>query len=146
MFHNPGETLQKFANAAACNQAITLQACRNPCSIVALKTAGQSRGLDHVFAMLSPRNVLGVPSAKIPIDGTTFVLYVLPPLVCYFAVAVLAVTPHMRPVRIALWPFVALLASRAVLSVDMSLGKPERKFLDVALVVSVFNPTLFKPS
>ena len=89
-------------------------------------------------AVLSLRNALGVPSAKIPVDGTTFVSYVLPPLVCYFAVAVLAVTPRTRIIRVAFWPLVALLALRAALSVDMSFGKPEQEFNSANLVVSVF--------
>ena len=89
------------------------------------------------FAVLSLRSALGVPSIQIPIDGTTYVLYVLPPVVCYFVVALLAVTPQTRAVRVALWPLVALLALRAALSVDMSLGKPELKFLSSDMAVSV---------
>ena len=85
------------------------------------------------------RNGLGVPSTKIPIDGTTFVLYVLPPVVCHFIVAFLAVTPRTRAVRVALWPLVALLALRAALSVDMSLGKPEQGYFNIILVVSLFR-------
>lgn len=86
--------------------------------------------------MLSLRNILGAPSTKIPIDGTTFVLYILPPLVCYCLAAVLAITPQTRTIRVALGPLVVLLASRATLSVDMSLGRLERRFLNVDLVVS----------
>ncbi|KAF8552918.1 hypothetical protein OG21DRAFT_1464965 [Imleria badia] len=87
------------------------------------------------FTALSLRNALGVPSAKIPIDGPTFVSYVLPPLACYFVVAFLAVTPQTRTVRVALWPFVALLALRAALSLDMSLGKTEQKFNNINFVL-----------
>jgi hypothetical protein len=89
--------------------------------------------------LLSLRNALGIPgpSTEIPIDSTTFVLYVLPPLICYLIVALLAVTPQTRAVRVALWPLVALLALRAALSMDMSLGKPEQKFLNILMVVSV---------
>ena len=98
------------------------------------------------FAVLSPslRNALGVPSTKIPIDGNTFVSYILPPLACHFVVAVLAVTPQTRTVRVALWPLVALMALRAALSVDMSLGKTEEKFNNVSFVVSGFDINLFK--
>ncbi|KAF8552008.1 hypothetical protein OG21DRAFT_1444205 [Imleria badia] len=87
------------------------------------------------FFVLSLRNALGVPSTKIPIDGTTFVSYVLPPSICYFVVAFLAVIPQTRIVRVALWPLVALLALRAALSVDMSLGRLERKSLNIDLVL-----------
>ena len=92
------------------------------------------------FAVLSRlRNAFGVPSATIPIDGTTFISYVLPPVVCYFVVALLAVTPQTRAVRVALWPLVALLALRAALSVDMSLGKPGYEFNNANLMVGVFQ-------
>jgi len=91
------------------------------------------------FSGLSLRNVLGVPSTKFPIDSATFVSYVLPPLVCYIVVALLAITPQTRTLRVALWPLVALLALRAALSVDMSLGEPAQKFLNIDLVVSVFR-------
>ena len=98
------------------------------------------------FTVLSLRTVLGIPSTKVPIDGITFVSYVLPPLVCYFAVAVLVVTPQTRTIRVALWPLVALLALRAALSMDMSHGKSEQKFHNVDFVVSVFNTNYFKHS
>jgi hypothetical protein len=91
------------------------------------------------FFVLSLRNGLGVPLTTIPINATTFVLYVLPPLTCYFVVALLAVIPQTRAVRVALWPLVALLALRAALSMDMSLGKPEGKFLNMLMAVSVFQ-------
>ena len=60
-------------------------------------------------------------------------------MVCCLVVAVLAVTPQTRTARVALWPIVALLALRAVVSVDMSLGQSERKILDALLAVSVFR-------
>ncbi|KAG6371945.1 hypothetical protein JVT61DRAFT_8958 [Boletus reticuloceps] len=88
------------------------------------------------FAASSLRNALGVPSTKIPIDGTTFVSYVLPPLVCTFVAALLAVKPHTRAGRIALWPLTTLLALRAALSVDMSLGRTEQKILDIDFVLA----------
>lgn len=87
-------------------------------------------------AMLALRNALGVPSTQIPIDGTTFVSYVLPPVVCFFVVALLAVTPRTRTLRVALWPLTALLALRAALSVDMSLGKAGYEFNNTNFVVS----------
>ncbi|KAG9318908.1 hypothetical protein JVU11DRAFT_1018 [Chiua virens] len=84
---------------------------------------------------------LGGPSAKISIGIIYFVLYVLPPVVCYFAVAVLAITPQTHTTRVALWPLTALLALRAVVSVDTSHEKPEHQISDInlmALVISMF--------
>lgn len=116
-----------------------------PSLISAFESAVHSTWLDSTmsfasfasFAVLSLRNILGAPSTKIHINGTTFVSYILPPLVCYCLAAVLAVTPQTRTIRVALGPLVVLLALRAALSVDMSLGRPERKFLNIDLVVSV---------
>ena len=84
-------------------------------------------------------NALGVPSTKIPIDGTTFVLYVLPTIVCNFVAALLAVTPQTGAARVALRPLIVLFALRAALSVDMSHGRPEQKYLNIDMVVSVFR-------
>ncbi|KAH0836314.1 hypothetical protein J3R83DRAFT_7863 [Lanmaoa asiatica] len=67
----------------------------------------------------------------------TFVSYILPPILGYYAVAVLAVTPRTHTLRVALWPVVALLALRAVASVDPTLGEPDRKFYNTVLVVSL---------
>jgi len=91
------------------------------------------------MSFASLRNGLGVPPTKIPVDGTMFILYVLPPVVCYFVVALLAVTPQTRAVRVALWPLVALLALRAALSVDMSLGKPEQGYYNILLVLGMIS-------
>ncbi|KAG6373497.1 hypothetical protein JVT61DRAFT_6655 [Boletus reticuloceps] len=82
-------------------------------------------------------NALGVPSTRIPIDNTTFISHVLPLVLFYFASAVLAVTPQTHAVRVALWPLIALLTLRTVLSVDMSSGKPEYSVLDTIFVVHI---------
>lgn len=87
--------------------------------------------MSFTSTVLSLQNALGVPSAKVPIDSATLVLYILPPLV--------AVSPDTRTVRVALWPLVALLALRAGISVDLSFGKTERTINNVGLVVSVFR-------
>ncbi|KAF9242034.1 hypothetical protein BU15DRAFT_44203 [Melanogaster broomeanus] len=94
------------------------------------------------FAAL--RDVLPVPSTPISIDPTSFVSYVLPPLLSYFVVAILAVTPQTHSLRVALWPLVTLLALRAALSLDLSLGKPELSFLniDLLLMFSIATRTL----
>ncbi|KIJ05138.1 hypothetical protein PAXINDRAFT_122437 [Paxillus involutus ATCC 200175] len=79
-----------------------------------------------------------IPSTRAPFDPTNFASYVVPPVLSYLAVAVLAVTPQTHSLRVALWPFVALLALRAAMSLDLSLDVPQRKFLNVDLVLSMF--------
>lgn len=71
--------------------------------------------------------VIGVPTTKAPISGATFVSYVLPPLLFYFVMAVLIIKPKTGALRVACWPLVALLALRAVVSVDMSPSCFKRK-------------------
>ena len=90
------------------------------------------------FAVLSVWDVIGPPETKAPINVATFASYVLPPVLCYFIMAVLAITPHTRTLRMALWPVLALLAWRAALSVDMAPGDAARKF-DNDLAVSGFS-------
>ena len=96
------------------------------------------------FTVSSLRDALGVPSTKLPINGPIFVSYVIPLVVCYFIVAVLAVTPRTRAIRVALCPVVALLAFRAAVSVDMSQGNPERKFFNIEYVVRIFQHELLQ--
>ncbi|KAG9318900.1 hypothetical protein JVU11DRAFT_1010 [Chiua virens] len=83
--------------------------------------------------------VLGVPPTKLPLGVTTLVSYILPPVICYFMVAVLAVTPQTHAIRIALWPVVVLLAFRAVVSVDMWLGEPKHQSLNTDLLLIMLN-------
>ncbi|KAG9318899.1 hypothetical protein JVU11DRAFT_1009 [Chiua virens] len=66
--------------------------------------------------------ILGIPSTKVPVGFATLVSFIIPPMVCYSAAAVLAVTPKTRTIRVALLPIVTLLALRAIVSLDMSLG------------------------
>ena len=91
------------------------------------------------LSMPSLPDALGIPSTKVPISVATFLLYVVPPVACYFIFALLALTPETRPARVALWPVVALLAIRAAVSVDISHGKRDLKFLDGNLLVRVFH-------
>ena len=71
---------------------------------------------------------IGVPTTRAPINLATFVSYVLPPLLFYLVMAVLAITPQTRALRVALWPVIVLLALRAAFSVDMAPSNFERKF------------------
>ncbi|KAF9242141.1 hypothetical protein BU15DRAFT_44403 [Melanogaster broomeanus] len=77
------------------------------------------------FAALSLRDVLRVPSTPVSMNLANFLSYLLPPVLSYFGVAVLVVMPRTQSLRVALWPLVALLALRATLSFDFSLGNPE---------------------
>lgn len=87
-------------------------------------------------------SAIGVPTSKAPVIIATLVSYVLPPVFFYFVMAVLAITPQTRALRVALWPVIALLALRA--SADMAFGNPERKFHN-GLAVSPFRQSFFKP-
>ncbi|KAF8552916.1 hypothetical protein OG21DRAFT_1324459 [Imleria badia] len=80
------------------------------------------------FAASTMWAAIGVPTTKAPINVTTFVSYVLPPALLYIVMAILAITPHTRALRAALWPVVALLAFRATFSVDLVGNSLGRKF------------------
>ncbi|KAF8552925.1 hypothetical protein OG21DRAFT_1485836 [Imleria badia] len=67
------------------------------------------------FAVVFLRNALGVRQPKF-----------------------LSTAPHAH-CSCRIWPLVALLALRAALSVDMSLGRTERKFLNIDLVLFVLT-------
>lgn len=73
------------------------------------------------------------------VDVTT-ASFILPPVICYFVGAALAVIPNTRAARVALWLVAGLLALRAILFVDMSLDKPGQKLFNVSLVASYFIP------
>jgi len=88
------------------------------------------------FLALSLREAVYPPSIRVPIDIATFLSYVLPAVLGYFVIAVLAVIPQTHVLRLALWPVITLLSFRAAVSVDMSLGEPDRRFRNVVLVVS----------
>ena len=92
--------------------------------------------------MLSLWNALGVPPKKIPVNATILVSFIFPPLVCYLALAALAVIPQTRATRIALWPTFALLALRGVASVDMSRDNPDLRVINGFFAVSTFNANL----
>ncbi|KAF8838747.1 hypothetical protein BDN67DRAFT_971059 [Paxillus ammoniavirescens] len=90
------------------------------------------------FAALSLSDVLQIPPTRVPIDPMNFISYVLPPVLSYFAVAILAVTPKTHSLRVALWPPVALLAWRAAMSLDLSFDIPQRKSLNINLASLMF--------
>ncbi|KAF9244974.1 hypothetical protein BU15DRAFT_59143 [Melanogaster broomeanus] len=85
------------------------------------------------FTALSLRDALGLPTLA-SINLASFVSYVLPAVLSYLGVAVLAIMPRTQSLRIALWPLVALLALRAALSFDFSSGNPHGVFQNVQLM------------
>ncbi|KAF9242039.1 hypothetical protein BU15DRAFT_72970 [Melanogaster broomeanus] len=89
-------------------------------------------------AALSLRDVLRVPSTPVSMNLANFLSYLLPPVLSYFGVAALVVMQRTQSLRVALWPLVALLALRAILSFDFSLGNPEGVFQNMYLVTSMF--------
>lgn len=89
------------------------------------------------FAVESLRDALRIPPSPLNLDASNFASYILPPLICYLVVAILVVLPQTRSLRVALWPVTMLLALRAAMSLDMSMERPQRKFLNIDLVVSL---------
>ena len=69
-----------------------------------------------------------------------FVSHVLPPILGYFIVALLAVIPKTYALRIALWPVVTLLAWRTGASLDMSATNPDQRYNSTLLIVSFIVP------
>ncbi|KAF8552899.1 hypothetical protein OG21DRAFT_1485819 [Imleria badia] len=81
------------------------------------------------FTLLFLQYTVGVSSTEALVDeATTFISHVLPPMLCYFVMAVLAITPQTRTIRLALFPVMLLLALRAAVPMDVSLKGTERKF------------------
>jgi hypothetical protein len=89
---------------------------------------------------------IGVPTTKAPINVPTFVSYVLPPVLFYFVLAVLAITPQTGALRMAFWPVVTLLALRAAFSVDMVPSNSGQKYhIDLAVSGSFGRALISKP-
>ncbi|KAF8126004.1 hypothetical protein EV363DRAFT_1349496 [Boletus edulis] len=78
-----------------------------------------------------------VPTTKVPVSVATFVSYILPPLLLYFTMAVLVITPQTRALRVACWPVVALLAWRATFGLDMTPINSEEIQVELAIPMLV---------
>ena len=90
------------------------------------------------------QDTVGESSTKVLVaEVATFISHVLPPILCYFAMAMLAITPRTRIVRIALFPAMVLLALRAAVPVDMSLKFTEREFHHYSAVSIHFDTPIF---
>ena len=90
-----------------------------------------SVGADLTFL----KDILPVPSTRLPFDVRSTITYLLPAWLSYIVVAILVMLPGTRTLRIALWPLIALLAFRAAVYVDLSNGDPQRTHLNVDFTV-----------
>ncbi|KAF8546979.1 hypothetical protein OG21DRAFT_1517737 [Imleria badia] len=94
------------------------------------------------FTLLRLHDTVGVSSTNGLIEEvTTFISHVVPPMLCYFVMAVLAITPQTRTIRLALFPAMVLLALRAAFPMDMSLKITERTLHQVYLQIWMFVTT-----
>ena len=59
----------------------------------------------------------------------TFITELLPPLVCYYATAILVLLPGTLPIRLALWPITIWTAFRASTQLDLAAGWPSEERL-----------------
>ena len=80
-------------------------------------------------------------SHKIALTGTTFLTYVLPPLVCLYFMGVLVQLKGTRFYRLALLPIVGWLAWRGSF-VDMSGGDRKHGQMNTGIIVSASGPML----
>lgn len=85
----------------------------------------------------------GGGNTNAPIEEVTFISHFLPPVLCYFVMAMLAVTPQTRTIRLALFPAMMLLALRAAAPLYMSLGHTEQKFDRNSAVSVHFDSNIF---
>lgn len=71
-----------------------------------------------------------LPSAedRVPITPARFVCGVLPAYVCYYAMAVMALTPNTRLIKLSFLPVGCYLAFKAATMYDLSGGDPAQKF------------------
>ncbi|KAI5987471.1 hypothetical protein EDD15DRAFT_2130921, partial [Pisolithus albus] len=77
-------------------------------------------------------------SATLPFDMYTLFTYVLPAFLAYYIVAVLAILPGTRMLRITMWPLNVFLAFRAAVSVDFSDKNPQRMSINFGFSFAMF--------
>lgn len=77
-----------------------------------------------------------LPSTRHPFNIPSTITYLLPACLSYVAVAILVMLPGTRPLRIALWPLIALLVFRAAAYIDFSNGDPRSTYLNANFAVS----------
>ena len=70
-------------------------------------------------------------------DTLAFIPFILPPVLGYFVLAVLTVTPKTHTLRMALWPVLVLFAVRAAVFVDLAMGESGGQFRNVLFAVSI---------
>ncbi|KAF9565191.1 hypothetical protein CPC08DRAFT_759663 [Agrocybe pediades] len=69
------------------------------------------------------------PSTRLPLTANTFTYNILPPILLYYATAILVLLPRTLAIRIALWPLTLYAAFRASTTVDLAKGYPDEEYL-----------------
>jgi hypothetical protein len=80
------------------------------------------------------------PNTRAPLTHRSFVSDVLPPILCYFAIALLSLLPDTFPLRVGLLPMALYSAFRAVTTIDVALSTEHSglNYLNQAFSVSPF--------
>ena len=78
-----------------------------------------------------------------PLTFQSFFHNLLPPILCYYATAVLVLLPDTLFIRLALLPFTLWMALRGVTRVDLAVGFNNERliYLNQGLAVCVHSPT-----
>jgi hypothetical protein len=80
------------------------------------------------------------PNTRASLTHRSFVSDVLPPILCYFAIALLSLLPDTFPLRVGLLPMALYSAFRAVTTIDVALSTEHSglNYLNQAFSVSPF--------
>lgn len=70
-------------------------------------------------------DLVSLPSARRPLTSQSFLTELLPPILCYYATAVLVLLPRTFPIRLALLPISLWAAFRAATTIDLAQGYNE---------------------
>ena len=76
-------------------------------------------------------------------EVTLFISHGLPLIICYFVMAMLAITPRTRIIRLTLFPVTMLLTLRATVRIDLSLSITKRIFQSNLVVSIHFDAPIF---
>lgn len=95
------------------------------------------------FTLSLLQGTVGASSTRALIDEVaTYTSHCLPYMLCYFVMAMLAIMPQTRAIRIALYPVIVVLALRAAVPIDVSFKITERKLHHKMAVSIYFNTNL----
>ncbi|EIW84613.1 hypothetical protein CONPUDRAFT_96921 [Coniophora puteana RWD-64-598 SS2] len=85
------------------------------------------------------RPILSLPSERLPLTWDTAALYVAPPLVCYFVMAILVIQPNTLGFRRAVLPVALVLALRGCLAVDIYLTYERLGLLNLDVILGLLT-------